>query len=193
VEKDVISRKEHNRDLFLGVDLNFAQTLIGKRVIYLGIPIFKIRPYSPPPGPRDEYQGLRKWYRDNIENPGGIFILHRRDLQRSLAKAQPDAVDYLVTEDEVERDRHQNWLEPGNEALEIDQWILPASAIDNALVATDFRFERIQITVIKSGIEIDDVYYSVSPKERTLYYSHHRKQKKQTNLPVSPGTTANPE
>jgi hypothetical protein len=193
LEKDVISRKEHNQDLFLGVDLDFAQTLIGKRVIYLGIPIFKVRPYSPPPGPRDEYQGLRKWYRHNIENPEGVFIVHRRDLQRSLAKAQPDAVDYLVTEDEVERDKHPNWLEPGNEALEIDQWILPASAIDNALVATDFRFERIQITVIRNGREIDYVYYSVSRQERTLYYSHHGKQKKAINLPVSPGTGANPE
>jgi hypothetical protein len=193
VEKDVISRKEHNHDLFLGVDLDFAKTLVGKRVIYLGIPIFKIRPYAPPPGSRDTYQGLRKWYRNNIENPGGMFILHRRDLQRSLAKAQPDAIDYLVTEDEMERDKHQNWLEPGNEALEIDQWILPASAIDNALVATDFLFERIKITIIKSGVEIDEVYYSISRKERTLYYSHHRRQKKPVHVPASPRATASPE
>lgn|GEM_PF-2910065 len=173
-----ISRREHHEKLFIGVDLDFAETLIGKRVLYLGIPIFKTLPYAPPPGPTDKYEGLRKWYRKNIEGPGGMFIVNRRDLQRSLANAQPDAVDYLVTEYEEVRDKHAGWLEPVNEAIEIEQWILPASAIDKAIVDTDFNFETIKVTLVKGDHEIEEVNYFITPKEHTLYYSDHGKPKK---------------
>ena len=175
---EAITRREHHEKLFIGVDLDYAETLIGKRVLYLGISIFKIHPYAPPPGPTDKYEGLRKWYRKNLENPEGVFIVNRRDLQHSLGNAQPDAVDYLVTEDETERDKHAGWLEPCNEALEIEHWILPASAIDKAVVKTDFNFETIKITILKSGLAFHEINYFVTPKERTIYYSDHGKPKK---------------
>jgi len=178
VAKDVITRKELHHDLLLGVDLDYAETLIGKRVIYLGIPIFRILQYAPPPGPTDKYEGLRKWYRNNLQNPAGMFMLHRRDLQHSLAKAQPDAIDYLVTEDEAERDKHEGWLEPCNEAIEIDQWIVPASAVDKAIVESDFLFENIKVTYVKNDRAIEEVYYFITPNDRTLYYSSHGKPKK---------------
>jgi hypothetical protein len=178
VAQEGITRKEHHNNLILGVDLDFAETQIGRRVLYLGIPIFKSLPYAPPPGPTDKYEGLRKWYRKNIEGPGGMFIVHRRDLQHSLNNAQPDAVDYLVVEDEVERDKHPGWLEPSNEAIEIEHWILPAAAVDKAVVATDFIFENIKVIISKSDIPIDEVNYFVTPMERTLYYSGHGKPKK---------------
>jgi len=178
VGNDLITREERQIDLLLGVDLDFAETQIGKRVLYLGIPIFKTHPYSPPPGPTDKYEGLRKWYRRNIETSSGIFIVHRIDLQRSLAKAQPDAVDYLVTENENERAKHEGWLEPGNEAVEIENWILPAGAIDKALLETDFRFKNIEVTLYKGGVAIEELMYFVPPKERTLYFSYHGKPAK---------------
>ncbi len=174
---EVITRREHHEKLFIGVDLDFAETLIGKRVLYLGIPIFKTQLYAPPPGPTDKYEGLRRWYRKNIGGPGGVFIVNRRDLKRSLANAQPDAVDYLVTEDEAEREKHPGWLEPGNEAIEIEQWILPASAIDKAVVDTDFNFETIKVTLIKGDHAIEEVNYFITPSDRTLYYSDHGKPK----------------
>ena len=107
-----------------------------------------------------------------------MFIVNRRDLQRSLANAQPDAVDYLVTEYEEVRDKHAGWLEPVNEAIEIEQWILPASAIDKAIVDTDFNFETIKVTLVKGDHEIEEVNYFITPKEHTLYYSDHGKPKK---------------
>lgn len=176
--KEAISRIERHRDLLLQVDLDFAETLVGKRVLYLGIPIFKMLPYVPPPGTTDKYEGLRKWYRHNLENPSGLFMVHRIDFQHSLSKAQPDALDYLVTEDEAEREKHEGWKEPGNEAIEIEQWIFPASAVDMATVATDFIFENIRVAVIKKEREIDEIYYLVTPNGHTLYYSQHRKSKK---------------
>lgn len=178
MEKDVVTREERHLDLLLGVDLDYAETQIGKRVIYLGIPIFKTHPYMPAPGPTDKYEAVRRWFRQNIQVSGGIFIVHRKDLQHSLAKAQPDAVDYLITEDETERAKHEGWLEPGNEAVEIAGWILPTEAVTGALVTTDFRFENIHVTLNKNGSPIEQVFYFIKPKERTLYYSHRGKGNK---------------
>ncbi|MBN1374768.1 MAG: hypothetical protein JXA01_01295 [Dehalococcoidia bacterium] len=175
MEKDVITRDERGNNLLLGVDLDFAETLIGKRVIYLGIPIFKTLPYAPPPGPTDQYQAVRKWFRQNIQVSGGIFIVHRKDLQRSLSKAQSDAVDYLVTQKEDDRTKHEGWSEPGNEAIEILHWILPTAAVNKAIVTTDFMFHNIVVTIIKNAAPIVEVRYYVTPRDRTLYFSAYGK------------------
>jgi hypothetical protein len=173
MEDGLIPEKMPGRKMVLSVELEAAERLIGIRAHYLGIPIYEVSPYSPPRGPTDGYEGLRKWYRNNIESMGGVCILHRSDLQRSLAKAQPDALEYLVTEDASERAKHEGWLEPGNEAIEIEQWIFPANAVTNSIVASDFNYEIIIVSVIKDGREIDRVYYFVKRKERLLTYSHH--------------------
>ncbi|MBN1689386.1 MAG: hypothetical protein JW901_00015 [Dehalococcoidia bacterium] len=175
MEKDVITREERGKILLLEVDLDYAETLIGRRVIYLGIPIFKTQPYSPPPGQTDEYQAIRRWYRQNIQVSGGIFIVHRKDLQRSLSKAQPDAVDYLVIQKEEDRAKHEGWSEPGNEAIEILHWILPTHAVNKALVTTDFIFQNIIVTIQKNAAPLVEIRYFVTPRERTLYYSAYGK------------------
>ena len=173
-----IIRKQRNRDLILEVDLDYADRHIGKKALYLGIPIFKMHSYSPTAGFSDKYQGVRKWYRNNIDTYGGIIIFHRSDLLRYLSKAQPDAVDYLVTEDEADRNNHEGWQEPDNEAVEIRQWIFPANAINMAKVTSDFIFENIKISVIKTDKLIGEVYYFVKPVEREIYYSHSRQAKR---------------
>jgi hypothetical protein len=174
---DGITREELHNDLLLKVDLDYMDTLIGKRAPLLGIPIFRTQQYSPPPDSTDTYHGLRKWYRTNIEKYNGAFIIHRNDLQRSLGKAQPDAVDYLVIDDEAERAKHTGWSEPENEAIEIEQWIFPANAINHATVSLDFIFENIMVTVIKNSRPLNQIYYFVNRKERMIYYSHHEKIK----------------
>jgi hypothetical protein len=173
-----ITREEIRSDLMLGVDLDYLDTVVGKRVPSLGIPIFRTIPYSPAPGATDKYQSLRKWYRHNIEAYAEVVIIHRSDLQRSLAKAHPDAVDYLTVEGEEERARHEGWNEPGNEAIEIENWVFPANALNHATVSLDFTFENIKVTVSKNFGPIAEVYYFVNRKERQIFYSHRVRLKK---------------
>jgi len=174
---DGITREEQHNDLLLGVDLDYLDTLVGKRAPLLGIPVFRTQRYSPPPGSIDNYHGLRQWYRNNIEKYNGVFIIHRNDLQHSLSKAQTDAVDYLVTEDDAEREKHEGWNEPENEALEIEHWIFPANALNHATVALDFNFENIKVTVIKNSNPVAEIYYFVNQRERALFYSNRKKLK----------------
>ena len=174
---DGITRDEERNDLLLGVDLDYMDTLIGKRAPLLGIPIFRMQHYSPPPDVQDTYHGLRKWYRTNLEKYSGLFIIHRNDLHHSLGKAQPDAVDYLVTEDQAQRAAHEAWKEPENEAIEIENWVFPANAVNHATVALDFRFENIMVTVNKNNRPVAQVYYFVDQKQRAIFYSHHQKLK----------------
>jgi len=173
LDQEIIPEKMPGRRIVLQAELDAAQQMVGIRAYYLGIPIYKMHEYVPPPGPTDGYEGLRKWYRNRIEDVGGVSILHRSDLQRSLAKAEVDALDYLVTEDEAERAKHEGWYEPGNEAIEIAQWIFPANAVNQAIVAHDFNYEIIIVSVTKHEKEFDRVYYFVKPKEHTITYSHH--------------------
>ena len=174
---DGITREEKRNDLLLGVDLDYMDTLIGKRAPMLGIPIFRIQQYSPPPDSVDTYHGLRRWYRTNLEKYSGVFILNHIDLQHSLSKAQPDAIEYLTIEDEAERAQHEGWNEPENEAIEIEQWIFPANAVNRAIVALDFNFDNIQVTAYKNSIPVAEIYYFVNQKERTLFYSNLKKLK----------------
>jgi hypothetical protein len=174
---DGITREERRNDLLLGVDLDYMDTLVGKRAPMLGIPLFRTQEYSPPPDTSDTYHGLRKWYRTNLEKYSGLFIIHHNDLQRSLSKAQPDAIDYLITEDESERSKHEGWQEPENEAIEIENWIFPANAVNRATVSLDFNFENIKVTVHKNSTPIAEIYYFVNRKERTIFYSNQKKLK----------------
>ena len=174
---DGITREEQRNDLFLGVDLDYMDTLVGKRAPLLGIPIFRMQQYSPPSDIQDTYHGLRRWYRTNLEKYSGLFIIHHNDLQHSLSKAQPDAVDYLVTEGEDQRAAHESWKEPENEAIEIEHWIFPANAVNHATVALDFIFENIMVTVNKSDHPVAQIYYFVDKKQRAIFYSHHQKLK----------------
>ena len=77
-----------------------------------------------------------------------------------------------------ERKNHEGWQEPDNEAVEIRQWIFPANAINMAKVTSDFIFENIKISVIKTDKLIGEVYYFVKPVEREIYYSQSRQAKR---------------
>jgi hypothetical protein len=176
---DGITREEQHNNLLLGVDLDYMDTLIGKRAPMLGIPLFRTQEYSPPPDTADTYHGLRRWYRTNLEKYSGLFIIHHSDLQRSLSKAQPDAIEYLIIEDEEERNKHEGWKEPENEAVEIEQWIFPANAVNRATVSLDFNFENIKVTIYKNSITVAEIYYFVNQKERAIFYSNLKKLKAQ--------------
>jgi hypothetical protein len=173
-----IVRKKLDRNLVLEVDLDYAEQYAGKKALPLGIPIFQMSPYIPAPGLSDNYQSIRKWYRSNIDNYGGLIIFHRSDLTRFLSKAPADAVDYLVADDETERRNHEGWVDPINEAVEIRQWIFPANAINLATVTSDFNFENVRIAIFRSGKLVGEVYYSIKLDERKIFYSHSRQSKK---------------
>jgi hypothetical protein len=173
--REGISREEIHRDLILRVDLDYADTQIGKRALPLGIPIYRTALYTPSLGLSDKYEALRKWYRKNLETYSDLIIIHRRDLQHSLSKAQPDSVDYLTIENEAEREKHEGWSELENEAIEVAQWIFPANAINRAVAAPDFIFENIKVVVLKEGVVINEIYYFLKPGEHALFYSHHQK------------------
>ena len=167
---EATSKSVHGRSLRLEIDLNYAQTIVGKRPVFLSIPILRMWPYSPAPGLADKYGPVRKWYRKSLQKVGGVFIVRRIDLERSLSKAAPDAVDYLVTWNEEERKKHEGWKEPGNEAVQIADWIFPANAVNMATVTPDFEYEKINVVVLKGGEAIAEVHYYVKPKEHTLYF-----------------------
>ena len=185
MDQEIIPEKMPGRKIVIPAELEAAERLKGIRAHYLGIPIYKVHEYTPPPGPADGYEGLRNWYRKNIETLGGVSILHKSDLMRPLAKAQADALEYLVTEDEAARINHKGWCEPENEAIEISQWIFPAVAVNKAIVAHDFNYEIIIVSVTKNGREFDRVYYFIDLKDHTLTYSHHFRGKKPAPQPQS--------
>jgi len=145
----------------------------GIRAQYLGVPIYKVRNYVPPPGIDDGFHDVRKWYRSNIGAMGGLYVLHKSELQKQLANVRAGALEYLTTEDEAKRALHPDWLEPDNEALEISEWIFPAHAIDNAILAQDFDYQIIIVSVTKNEKEFDRVYYFTDPHEHMIKYSHH--------------------
>ncbi len=183
MEQELIPEKMPGRKIVVPAELEAAERLKGVRSHYIGIPIHSMFPYKPQPGPADGYEGVRRWYRRNIEDMGGLSIMHRSDMQRTLAKAQPDAVEYLVTEDDAARSNHPGWCEPNNEAIEIAQWIFPANAVNKAVVAKDFNFEIIIVSVKSNDKELDRVYYFVDLKDHTLTYSHHFRGKRPAPKP----------
>lgn len=173
LDREIIPEKMPGRKIVLQAELDVAERLIGIRAHHISLPIYKVHKYIPPPGIADGYSGLRNWYRNGIEANGSLSILHTSDMQRSLLKAPADALDYLATEDEEERAKNEGWREPGNEAIYIAQWIFPANAINRAVIAQNFNYEIIIISVTKHQREFDRVYYFVNQKEHTITYSHH--------------------
>jgi hypothetical protein len=185
LEQELIPEKMPGRKIVVPAALDIAAQLAGVRFHSIGIPILKMRGYTPPTGPTDGYAGVRKWYRKNIEDMGNVCLMHRSDVQRALAKAQADAVDYLVTEDAAERAKHKDWCEPDNEAIEIAQWLFPANAVNKAIVRHDFNFEIIIVSVTKNERELDRVYYFVNQQDFTITYSHHFRGKRPAPKPQS--------
>jgi hypothetical protein len=168
----------YSRNLQLEIDLNYAEIHAGKGLFSIGIPVFKIWPYSQPQGHSDIYGPVRQWYRDKIEKFGNLFILRRTDLERYLAKAQSDAVDYLVIWNVNERKKHEGWHDHVHEAIQIDKWIFPANAVNMATLTTNWNYEKIKVVVNKDGEEIAEVHYFVKPNDHTMYFSHFGKPHK---------------
>jgi hypothetical protein len=183
LEQELIPEKMPGRKIVLPAELDFAARLVGVRSHYIGIPIYKMLPYARPPGPTDDYKIVRKWYRKNIEDMGGVSIMHKSDLQKALVKAQADSLEYLVTEDEAARALHTNWHEPNNEAIKIADCIFPANAVNKAVVAQDFNYEIVIVSVKSNEKEIDRVYYFIDLKDHTIRYSHHFRGKRPVPKP----------
>jgi hypothetical protein len=183
MSQEIIPEKMPGRKMVVPVDLDAPESLMGVRSHYTGIPIYTVHQYEAPPGPTDNYEAIRKWYRNNTQKLGGIYVLHKSDLEKTLAKApQADALDYLLVEDEAERAKHDGWREPGNEAIEIAHWIFPANAINKAILAHDFDYDIVIVSVRKSDKEIDRVYYFVDAHEHIIKYSHHFRGKRPAQL-----------
>lgn len=176
--EDGIKIKRKGVALVVEVDLDLISNFVGKSALKLGVPLFKISAYTPPQGMEDDYQPVRKWYRNNLADRGGLAIFHRHDLLHYLSKAQPDAVDYLVTESEEERKQHEGWKDPESEAVEIFGWVFPTNAVNASVVPTDFSATNIKISIFKWSKLIGEVYYDVVPEQRKMYYSHNRQAKK---------------
>lgn len=170
---DLIPERMPGRRIVLLAELDAAKEMMGLGSYYLGLPIYKMHEHVSPPDTRDEYGGLRNWYRKNIKAMGGVYTIHRSEMRLGLTWAKADAVEYLVTEDEEERAKHEGWREPGNEAIEIAHWIFPANAINEALVPSDFNYEIVIVSVRMHDKEIDRIYYFVKPHEHIITYSHH--------------------
>ena len=173
MQNDLIPEKMPGRRIVVPAELDVAERLKGIRTHYLGVPIYRMHHYSSPPGVQDEYKSVRLWYRKNVLDTGGLCIIHRDDAKVGLAGAPEDALPYLTVENDAERARHTQWKEPGNEAVEISQWLFPAHAVDQALIAQDFDYDIVIVRVMKDEKELDRVYYFVDAHEHRMTYSHH--------------------
>ena len=178
MDQEVIPEKMKGRHIVIQAELENPDRHIGAQAHYLGIPIYRMHPYMPPPGVVDGYESARKWYRGNLGQLGGIYMMHRGEMERVLTNAKPDVLQYLITEDEAERAKHPDWLAPDNEAVEIGGWVFPAHAVDQAIAAHDFRFEIIIVSVTRHEKEIDRVYYFVNAHDHIINYSHHFRGKR---------------